>query len=70
MGSSINADIEDDHDEEVHEINLTPFIDVMLVLLIILMVAALLSTMDLLVDLPSSSTAPTNGEKTEFCAGK
>jgi biopolymer transport protein ExbD len=59
MGSSINADIEDDDDEEAHEINVTPFIDVMLVLLIIFMVAAPLSTVDLPVDLPSSSAAPT-----------
>jgi biopolymer transport protein ExbD len=59
MGSSINADIEDEDDEEAHEINVTPFIDVMLVLLIIFMVAAPLSTVDLPVDLPSSSAAPT-----------
>ncbi|HEY1544573.1 MAG TPA: TonB system transport protein ExbD [Xanthobacteraceae bacterium] len=43
--------------DEVHEINVTPFIDVMLVLLIIFMVAAPLATVDLAVDLPSS-TAP------------
>lgn len=59
MSSSINADIDDDDDEEAHEINVTPFIDVMLVLLIIFMVAAPLSTVDLPVDLPSSSAAPT-----------
>jgi biopolymer transport protein ExbD len=59
MGNSINADIEDDDEEEAHEINVTPFIDVMLVLLIIFMVAAPLSTVDLPVDLPSSSAAPT-----------
>ena len=44
---------EDDLDE-VHEINVTPFIDVMLVLLIIFMVAAPLATVDLAVDLPVS----------------
>jgi biopolymer transport protein ExbD len=49
---------EDGSDEEMHEINVTPFIDVMLVLLIIFMVAAPLSTVDLAVDLPSSSAAP------------
>jgi biopolymer transport protein ExbD len=59
MGSFINADIDDEDDEEAHEINVTPFIDVMLVLLIIFMVAAPLSTVDLPVDLPSSSAAPT-----------
>ena len=43
---------------EVHEINVTPFIDVMLVLLIIFMVAAPLATVDVPVDLPSSNTQP------------
>ncbi len=38
-----------------HEINVTPFIDVMLVLLIIFMVAAPLATVDVNVDLPASS---------------
>ncbi len=42
---------------EVHDINVVPFIDVMLVLLIIFMVAAPLATVDVPVDLPSS-TAP------------
>jgi biopolymer transport protein ExbD len=40
---------------ETHEINVTPFIDVMLVLLIIFMIAAPLSTVDVAVDLPTSS---------------
>jgi biopolymer transport protein ExbD len=40
---------------ENHEINVTPFIDVMLVLLIIFMVAAPLSTVDVAVDLPVST---------------
>jgi biopolymer transport protein ExbD len=48
-----------DHGEdtlaELHEINVTPFIDVMLVLLIIFMVAAPLATVDVLVNLPSST---------------
>jgi biopolymer transport protein ExbD len=43
---------------ESHEINVTPFIDVMLVLLIIFMVAAPLATVDLPVDLPTSNAAP------------
>ena len=43
---------------ELHEINVTPFIDVMLVLLIIFMVAAPLSTVDVAVDLPVSTAKP------------
>ncbi len=43
---------------ESHEINVTPFIDVMLVLLIIFMIAAPLSTVDVAVDLPTSSAQP------------
>ena len=48
----------DDDLAEVHEINVTPFIDVMLVLLIIFMVAAPLATVDLGVDLPASAIEP------------
>ncbi|WP_295854625.1 TonB system transport protein ExbD [Tardiphaga sp.] len=48
----------DDDLEMQHEINVTPFIDVMLVLLIIFMVAAPLATVDLGVDLPASAVAP------------
>ena len=53
------TDVDDEEDfGETHEINVTPFIDVMLVLLIIFMVAAPLSTVDLPVDLPTSSALP------------
>ena len=45
----------DDDLQESHEINVTPFIDVMLVLLIIFMVAAPLATVDVPVDLPVST---------------
>ncbi|MCA1452473.1 TonB system transport protein ExbD [Bradyrhizobium sp. BRP22] len=51
-------DGDDDDFAESHEINVTPFIDVMLVLLIIFMVAAPLSTVDLPIDLPTSSATP------------
>jgi biopolymer transport protein ExbD len=44
-----------DAPDEVHEINVTPFIDVMLVLLIIFMVAAPLATVDIHVNLPASN---------------
>ena len=44
--------------EELHGINVTPFIDVMLVLLIIFMVAAPLATVDIAVSLPTSTAAP------------
>ena len=56
--SLADSDSEDDDFGEAHEINVTPFIDVILVLLIIFMVAAPLSTVDLPVDLPSSTAVP------------
>ena len=59
MAISIGSDLDDDDDfAETHEINVTPFIDVILVLLIIFMVAAPLSTVDLPIDLPSSTATP------------
>ena len=57
MAASL-GDIDDDEFAEAHEINVTPFIDVMLVLLIIFMIAAPLSTVDLPVDLPTSTATP------------
>src|ERR1700690_1149768 len=53
-----DIDGEDDDFDEAHDINVTPFIDVMLVLLIIFMIAAPLSTVDLPVDLPTSTAVP------------
>jgi biopolymer transport protein ExbD len=60
MAVSLSEPGFDDDDEfgETHEINVTPFIDVILVLLIIFMVAAPLSTVDLPIDLPSSTATP------------
>jgi biopolymer transport protein ExbD len=56
--SIADNDHDDDDFAETHEINVTPFIDVILVLLIIFMVAAPLSTVDLPIDLPSSTANP------------
>jgi biopolymer transport protein ExbD len=57
--SVAGSEFDDEGDfAETHEINVTPFIDVMLVLLIIFMVAAPLATVDLPVDLPTSSAMP------------
>jgi len=58
MAGGINSNTEDDDLVENHEINVTPFIDVMLVLLIIFMVAAPLATVDINVDLPKSAATP------------
>ena len=57
--SIAGSEFDDEGDfAETHDINVTPFIDVMLVLLIIFMVAAPLSTVDLPIDLPTSSATP------------
>jgi biopolymer transport protein ExbD len=52
---SVRLDHGEDLLPEMHEINVTPFIDVMLVLLIIFMVAAPLATVDIAVNLPTSA---------------
>ncbi|WP_029353923.1 TonB system transport protein ExbD [Bosea sp. 117] len=57
MGARLQSSDSDDLAEN-HEINVTPFIDVILVLLIIFMVAAPLSTVDVAVDLPASTAQP------------
>ena len=58
MAGGIRESFDDDDMQENHEINVTPFIDVMLVLLIIFMVAAPLATVDINVDLPASTATP------------
>src|ERR1700709_687626 len=60
MAVSLAGSDHDDDDDfgETHEINVTPFIDAILVLLIIFMVAAPLSTVALPIDLPSSTATP------------
>jgi biopolymer transport protein ExbD len=55
---SVRLDHGGDTLNEVHEINVTPFIDVMLVLLIIFMVAAPLATVDIQVNLPAARAQP------------
>ena len=57
---SVRLDHGDDALSEIHEINVTPFIDVILVLLIIFMIAAPLATVDISVDLPAA-----NAERTQ-----
>jgi biopolymer transport protein ExbD len=57
---SVRLDHGDDALTENHEINVTPFIDVILVLLIIFMIAAPLATVDISVDLPTA-----NAERTQ-----
>jgi biopolymer transport protein ExbD len=58
MAGGIRENHGDDNLAENHEINVTPFIDVMLVLLIIFMVSAPLATVDVAVDLPASTATP------------
>jgi TonB system transport protein ExbD (group 1) len=55
MAAQLQQASSDDEMQAVSEINVTPFIDVILVLLIIFMIAAPLATVDVAVDLPAST---------------
>jgi biopolymer transport protein ExbD len=55
---AIKLNLNEDDLTEHSEINVTPFIDVILVLLIIFMVATPLATVDVPVDLPTSTAKP------------
>ncbi len=56
-----------DDNAELHDINLTPLIDVMMVLLIIFMVAAPLATVNIQIDLPvSEATTASSAEQAVF----
>ncbi|HWJ75881.1 MAG TPA: TonB system transport protein ExbD [Kaistia sp.] len=56
---AVRLDHGDEGQAEISEINVTPFIDVILVLLIIFMIAAPLATVDVSVDLPAATAEKT-----------
>lgn len=68
MAMHLNENLDDNG--EMHDINVTPFIDVMLVLLIIFMVAAPLATVDVKVNLPASTSTPQPRRKNGLSVGE
>ncbi|MFT4080930.1 protein TolR, partial [Rhodomicrobium sp.] len=62
MGASLRSHDEDD-DAPMTDINVTPLVDVMLVLLIVFMIAAPLMTSGVPVDLPKTQAKPLNDQK-------
>ena len=63
---SVRLDHGKDELDEVHEINVTPFIDVMLVLLIIFMVTAPILQQGVSVDLPKVAAGPLTGQEEQL----
>ncbi|MGB0934770.1 MAG: protein TolR [Alphaproteobacteria bacterium] len=64
MGAQLNQRRRGSQQRMISEINVTPFVDVMLVLLIVFMVTAPLMTVGVPVDLPEAQASSIN-EKTE-----
>lgn len=65
MGVSLNSSKISRRHRPMGEINVTPFVDVMLVLLIVFMVTAPLLTAGVDVDLPDTEGAQTNTDSTD-----
>jgi biopolymer transport protein ExbD/biopolymer transport protein TolR len=63
MGVALHKHDDEFDDQPVSEINVTPLVDVMLVLLIVFMVAAPLMTSGVPVDLPKTQAKPLNDQK-------
>ncbi|MEI7669343.1 MAG: biopolymer transporter ExbD, partial [Pseudomonadota bacterium] len=62
MGMSGNSNRRKSRRQGFSEINVTPMVDVMLVLLIIFMVTAPMLTAGVQVDLPKAASAPLQGQ--------